>query len=237
MSNVNNAIFIVGCGHSGTTILNKIMGNHFNIYGIVYETGLFIHNKDTNIIRYKLSILDNERRISNKKWLCEKTPGHIYHISTMHKFINSPKIIIVIRDGRDVVASLKQRYEDLDKGINRWINDNLEWINSPYKQYLHVVKYEDLVQSPKEILYHICMYINEPYDVNMLNYPRQAIILPLNIKKNLTNLKNHNLLRQYQINQELYDGSGRYKQDLTAKELDYLYQHKDFVDIMRFCDY
>ena len=29
---MNNNIFIIGCGHSGTTILNKILSNHKNIY-------------------------------------------------------------------------------------------------------------------------------------------------------------------------------------------------------------
>ena len=45
----DNMIFIVGCGHSGTTILNKIIGTHKNIYSISQETGFFAQHKQKDI--------------------------------------------------------------------------------------------------------------------------------------------------------------------------------------------
>ena len=40
---IENPIFIVGCGHSGTTLLNKLLGHHSNIFSIPDESWIFGH--------------------------------------------------------------------------------------------------------------------------------------------------------------------------------------------------
>lgn len=231
MNKINDCIFIVGCGHSGTTILNKIIGNHKNIYGLNYETGIFIHNKNKQIILQKLQTLDQQRQLSQKKWLCEKTPGHVYHIDDILSFIENPKIIVVIRDGRDVVASLYQRYCDLEQSIYRWINDNLAWIAHDGSQNFCLIKYENFVISPQKELMRVCEYLQEPYDNHILEYTKDVINLP-----NLTppiNKTAHSLLRLYQINQNIYDGSKRYLKDLNADQLNTILANNQFMQIMQ----
>jgi lysine/ornithine N-monooxygenase len=126
-----NNIFIIGCGHSGTTILNKIISNHKDIYGLNYETSLFYESSHENIIK-KINTFNSERIKLGKKYFCEKTPNHVYKINQIYKYTINPKIIVITRDGRDVVASLKKRYNDFNMSLNRWINDNNEWLNSSY---------------------------------------------------------------------------------------------------------
>ena len=58
INTINNPIFIVGCGHSGTSLLKKLLGNHSNIYDIKEESGIFFHplglDKETRAKIYKL---------------------------------------------------------------------------------------------------------------------------------------------------------------------------------------
>ena len=105
---MENFIFIIGCGHSGTTLLNKIIGNHRDIYSIPNETYLF--KKSPDEIKEILNIYDNNRKSLKKKFVCEKTPTHVYHINDMYTHTINPKIIIITRDGRDVFSSLKKRF-------------------------------------------------------------------------------------------------------------------------------
>jgi hypothetical protein len=227
-----NTIFICGCGHSGTTLLNKILGNHKNIYSMDYETGMFIRNTDKQISSI-LKTLDEKRIESNKKVLCEKTPGHVYCINKIYKLIESPKIIVMIRDGRDVVSSLYRRYGDLNISLDRWINDNTEWLSSLHKNKFHVIKYENLVTNPEVELKKICNYIEQEYDSNMLFYNKEKIELPKDIfQQNKIEGKNHSLLRQYQINQNLYDGSKRYLKDLNNIEMEFIMSNNEFMNLM-----
>lgn len=224
-------IFICGCGHSGTTILNKIMGNHKNIHSINQETGLFAqHTKytDEEIIK-SLGALD-QRIEFNKKWLCEKTPGHVYGIHRIFKLIKSPKIIVIIRDGRDVVASLHKRYNDFDKSVDRWVEDNNTWLNNQYKDSFHLLKYEDLVKEPQIELKKICDYLPEEYDTNMLNYKKEKV--EPSIFHDIIDGINHTSLRNYQINQELYDGTKRHLKDLTEVQMNLLYSNDRFMELM-----
>jgi hypothetical protein len=232
-----NIIFICGCGHSGTTILNKIIGNHKNIYSISKETGFFARHKekdkDEDIIK-NLGTLDKRIEL-NKKWLCEKTPGHIYGIDRIFKLIENPKIIVIIRDGRDVVASLHKRYDDFDKSVNRWIEDNIAWSNNSHKDSFHLLRYEDLIKEPQIQLAKICDYLEEEYDNNMLNYEREKRERP--IFDGQIEGDDHAALRDYQLNQDLYDGTKRYLRDLTESQMHLLYSNEKFMELMKKFDY
>lgn len=50
-------------------------------------------------------ILTAEAQARGKTGWIEKTPGHVFHISLIEKYIPSAQFVHVIRDGRDVVAS------------------------------------------------------------------------------------------------------------------------------------
>lgn len=229
---MQHIIFIVGCGHSGTTILKKIIGNHKNIYSIDQETGVFAQHKKSKDQEIIKSLENLDKRIElNKKWICEKTPGHVYGIEKIFQLIKNPKIIVIIRDGRDVVASLNKRYNNLDKSINRWIEDNMVWLHSKYKDSFHLLKYEDLVKEPQIQLQKICDYLPEEYDNNMLNYKKEKIELP--IFDGPIDADNHSMLRNYQLNQDLYDGTKRYLKDLTESQINLLYSNKKFMTLMK----
>jgi hypothetical protein len=132
---IDNVIFILGCGHSGTTLLRKLIGNHKNILEINYESYIF-YTKEI----IKFDEWNNDRKLCNKKWICEKTPKHIYKIDMIYEYINDPKVIIIIRNGFDVITSLLQRYGNINIALNRYINDNYQWILHKNKEKFHIIK-------------------------------------------------------------------------------------------------
>ena len=58
-----------------------------------------------------------------ERWI-EKTPRHIRVIDEILKWSPESKIILIVRDGRDVACSMRDRYGDIKTGIERWVRDN-----------------------------------------------------------------------------------------------------------------
>ena len=80
--------------------------------------------------------------VAGKRRVVEKTPKHIQCIGKILKWSPEAKIIIIVRDGRDVAYSIKQRTGSLEEGIQRWMDDNLsakEFWNHPN---VYLVKYD-----------------------------------------------------------------------------------------------
>jgi len=97
---------------------------------------------------------------------------------------------------------------------------------------LHVLKYEDFVKRPEIELKKICSYLEEDYDDEMLNYPKEELVLPKDIFDKEISGEYHRLLRLYQINQNLYDGSKRYLKDLNKEQMNQLFLNESFVALM-----
>ena len=229
---IENVIFIIGCGHSGTTLLNQIVGNHKNIYNVGYESSLFNLNKHSLLHSW-----DKERKNKNLKWICEKTPKHVHKINEMYLHVKEPKILVVTRNGFDVIASLKKRYGNLKESVERWLEDNYVWLNHPKKENFHVLKYESFVKNSEEELKKICEFIGEEYDKNMINYEKTPFDLEEHFFDDLICGQKHDLLRKFQINQEIYDGTNRYLTDLSKEDMNTLVKNNSFIEMMKLLDY
>lgn len=210
----NNFIFIFGCGHSGTTIMNKIIGNHVDVYGIPYETSMFFSSSKNKM----LDMFNKERNKKNKIFVCEKTPKHVYHINEIYNCVNNPKIIVMVRNGKDTIASLLKRYGNFEMSVNRWVDDNLEWLNHKNRKDFLIVSYEEFVKDPQKTLQKICNYVGLQYHDGLLDYPKDEVECP-DITDGLIDGDLHNMLRKHQINQPIYDGSNKYLNILSESEL------------------
>lgn len=211
------------------------MGNHKDVYGTLDETR-FLQNGEQSIKRH-LAVLDKGRKKMNKRYMCEKTPRHVYHIKEMYAYTMKPKIIVVIRDGRDVVASLKKRFGNIEHGIHRWIADNNAWFHNEHNKEFHIVKYENFVHDPAKELSRICTFLELEYYDELLQYNTKDVHLPTKFFDGLINDAKHTLLRSYQINKPIYDGSKRWQKDLSEKEIQSMYSNKEFCKMMIQLDY
>lgn len=211
--------FIVGCGHSGTSVLLASLGAHSKIHAIPTETGIATTGNrpwfQKSIREFDIEAL----RAGKHRWI-EKTPSHIRHLDEIFEWVPEAKIILIIRDGRDVVKSIKDRTGNLNDGIERWLNDNS--MGKKYWNHPNVirVKYEDFVSNFDLFMSEVLTFLGEEYEESVKEFhKRPKKWYSSDIKKPESAFGNsHNQLRNWQINQPIFDGRGRWK-DMSAEEL------------------
>ena len=140
--------------------------------------------EDLNAIIHRVS------EVKDLEFFIEKTPSNVYHIRDIFNTFPDSKVLIIQRDVRDVVASLKTRYntlmsnpdvfshnlktKKLDKDYNlimdsvMWNKGVLSWqkVDSPS---LKVVKYEDFVDDPEKHTREICDWLNIAFEPEMID--------------------------------------------------------------------
>lgn len=126
------------------------------------------------------NILDEITLNNNKNIWIEKTPAHLHFIKIITKYFSNAKFIHIIRNGKDVVASLydvTHKYPEewsgarsIDQCINRW-NRDIE-ITKKYHKKLnhHVLKFDDLLNSPKKEIINLCNFLDVDFENKMINY-------------------------------------------------------------------
>ena len=213
-------IFILGCGHSGTSVLLRLLGAHSKIYGVPYESRIFMHSE---FKQWLASLIWARDTIAQGKyrWV-EKTPAHVRFIGKIFSKYPTAKVLFIIRDGRDVTISLRKRFGNFEKGLKRWVADNQDgqkWGDDPR---VLAVKYEDLVKNYEQTMLCICDFIDEEFEEGMLSFHEQpAFVFSKKVDKPGSELgEDHNEYRNWQINQKLFDGSGKWEEEMTVVEKD-----------------
>lgn len=143
-------VFVCGCGHSGTTLIASRLGNHEDVFLIGRETQGF--HPFLNLLSSKKIVGEWEyfASRSNKNIILEKTPKHVHSIKSIKKILPEAKIIQVVRNPLDNIASLYERFGNLDFCINRWVSDNEKILYNCGKfSNIIVVKYEELTSDPE----------------------------------------------------------------------------------------
>ena len=162
----------------------------------------------------------------------EKTPKYIHQVGQLIKIFPNCKIIHLIRDGRDVIASqLKSfhRYHFYTSALN-WnkimtINEKLQ---SDPDHFMNV-HYENLIQNPKDTLKNICQFINESFEEKMLDFHSSSAA-----SKTTEDEKHHHHVTQ-PISASYI---GKYKNDLATHQTKliesvchhYLVKNKYFIE-------
>lgn len=217
-------IFIVGCGHSGTSLLLNILGKHSRIYAIPQETYL-AYNVATHTAQLapdakaKLRRFDKVAISHGKKRWVEKTPSHIHAIAELIEICPACKILIIVRDGRDVACSIQDRTGDLAEGIRRWVDDNKAGQKFWKHLNVRVLKYESLIEEFESTLTSTLSFVGETFEEQMRHYHKTPQFFYSNKIEKPTDAfgENHAKYRNWQINQPLFDGRGKWKR-LSAAE-------------------
>ena len=114
----------------------------------------------------------------------DKTPVNAFDLPRIIKAFPTAKFIHIVRDGRDVYlswAKAEWARHDLKKAARKWKG----WVWSAYRlaeklglsRYM-VVRYETLVQNPRTELQKICMFLDEQFSENMLEYYKKQDLIP-----------------------------------------------------------
>jgi Sulfotransferase family len=217
-------IFIVGCGHSGTSVLLAMLGTHSKIHAIPYETyfALKLQNSDPRTIVDNANKRFGEMTVKARKlrWV-EKTPSHILYLAEVFKIYPQCKVLMVIRDGRDVACSIQDRTGSLEEGIIRWVTDNKAGQQFWPDPRVHTVRYEQMVEHLEASLRAIMKFLGEQFEERMLHYHETPKLYYANVieKPDSPFGDKHEQYRNWQINQPFFDGRGKWKR-LTESEKD-----------------
>lgn len=131
--------------------------------------------------RAYIDTLDTLALNQGKKIWLDKTPGNLRHIDQIDGLVRNARFIHILRDGADVVASLREvtgQYPDvwggewsIEKCVQRWQQD-IKLSNMYSTRRNHVlIHYENLVAETKDVLKGLCEFIKVPFEEQMLlNY-------------------------------------------------------------------
>ncbi|MFQ5604268.1 MAG: sulfotransferase [bacterium] len=217
-SKIFSPIFVVGCPHSGTSVMLAILDNHQNIIAVTMETKVFYKTSLEKILIFrdwsKMTILAGKQR-----W-AEKTPYHIEKINEILRYYPDARIILMLRDGRDVACSIKYRVNDFEFGVDEWLKWNRFGESFWSNKKVMVVKYESVVKHTHNSLSKIFAFLGEPYEAEMSELGNKSRRwYSENIEKPSSRAReHHNDFRNWQINQPLFDGSGKWILSMTDDE-------------------
>lgn len=162
--------FVVGCGHSGTTLMAAKLSNHSAIMGIGRETNVFsLGNHSLLSVKAIAQEWDYFSSFYGYSCVLEKTPKHIYAYRNIQKIIPNNKFVVMIRNPLDTIASLYKRFENLEFCVERWVYDNAEAINFLGKENVLFVRYEDFTQSPETALREVIEFLGYEYEESVLS--------------------------------------------------------------------
>lgn len=146
-----------------------------------------IPRQTANTARWVAEMLDLIDRIPEDNqttaWI-EKTPMHLYFIPLIQHADPNTKFIHVLREGKDVVASLyeaSQQYPDSFGGkqsvqdcIKRWKRDikiHKQYINQPNHFY---ITYNDLLNNASHAISGLCNFIDVRFSEDMLSFSKKT---------------------------------------------------------------
>lgn len=164
-------------------------------------------------------------------WL-EKTPDHLLYLDYIEKMLPEARMIHLLRNGSDVVASL---YEVTHKYPEPWGGDcwslNLcirRWVEAVEitRQHIHkpnhiLVRYEDIITNPQAELLKLCQFIGINFTYSMLqNYLKTSEKLSLEsagrtVKKEITNCQSEKFQKLFNESEREYIIKGLSKVDLS----------------------
>lgn len=198
-------IIIGGCARSGTTLVRVILDSHSRVV-VGPHTNIFLPIPvDVAEVAYKLDIDPSQvqafatrdrvlliealaamcRRRYGKSIWGEKTARNVHRFQWILKHFPRARILHIIRDGRDVVCSLRQHRKrqiingeivplknrmPLEACIARWrlsIRDGLQLRGVP--NYCEV-RYDNLIGRPEETIRNLCGFLGICYEPSMLHF-------------------------------------------------------------------
>jgi len=212
-------VFVVGCSHSGTTIVTALLNNHPRVCSLPTETRIMERFRSRRAHERWLRSASETMTAAGKQRICEKTPNHVFHLDRVLRYYPKARVVVVQRDGRDVAASLAKRWHGhVARAAHKW-RDAIEAAR-PYRddERITTVVYEEFVQDPGAVMEQVCEHIGEP--VVTLHEQREPWAInyegPIEATDDVS--KRHEQHRAWQVNQPIFDGRGRWRDELTDEQ-------------------
>lgn len=236
-------VFIGGCGRSGTTVFKELLNRHSlcacgpetSLYGLPFKLENIsvpwdipldhlrsMQARSKNLVEFSDMFAMEFLASEGKKVWVEKTPNNVRAIEKILTWYTSGKFIHLIRDGRDVMCSLrnhpKERVKNgkivpvktinpISKCAYRWLNDTMRGLAFKGHPRCIEIRYEELIASPEVELAKICDFIGIEFEISMLQAQGDQA------SRSGQNMNNHNASQMISAK-----SIGRWKADLTHHE-------------------
>lgn len=206
--------FVVGCCHSGTSIFLRILGAHSRLCAIPFESKFAL--KWPTPCDASRQFFDHcnyyTQHMGKVRWV-EKTPDHILRLKEIIDYFPGAKIFLVLRDGRDVACSIRDRCGSLEEGIDLWVDSNRSGQKFWKHSNVQVVRYERLVTEMENTVRGATDFLGEEFEDSLLHYYETTkYYLGTRIDKPPNSFGGNMIpYRNWQINQPLFDGRGKWQ--------------------------
>jgi glycosyltransferase involved in cell wall biosynthesis len=157
-------------------------GQHLNVMALNDFTE---NTNNPNIIRnaqqvYADSVYSSILRESDKRYFLDKTPRYIHVAEQLKEIYPNAKFIVLLRNPAAIISSYAHTWfngsfeklsedkyckYDFEKGFESLSN----FANSGFKN-MHVLRYEEMVSKPEEILPQLFKYLKMPFQKSYINY-------------------------------------------------------------------
>jgi len=118
------------------------------------------------------SVLDEFATRQGKRRWAEKTPGNILHVPRIFKNWPDAKIIHIVRDPRDVYASLRQvkKWDSVEVFGDLWCKFIQAGAEAARTNILHEIRYEDLILNPEACMRNVLEFIGESWEPSVSRF-------------------------------------------------------------------
>jgi len=133
----------------------------------------FLRERTPSIDAVLSSVTEQYMRAKGKVRWVEKTPDHILHLAAIRRHFPASPIIRIVRDPRDVALSLLR----VPWGVKSLLEGLLYWerLDRRSRDFFGedprsiTIRFEDLLGDPAATMRRVCDFIDEPYEMGMLD--------------------------------------------------------------------
>jgi hypothetical protein len=129
-----------------------------------------VAQRSADVGAFLTTLFDDYARGQGKTRWAEKTPGNIIHAARLFQLWPTATLIHVVRDPRDVLASLRQaqKWDEPEYFADMWcsffgVADQLKqappWSDGQFLE----IRYEDLVTDPETVMRVVVGFVGEPW--------------------------------------------------------------------------
>lgn len=206
--------FVMGCGHSGTTLMAAKLGLSDECFLVGRETGNFLPGRGLYTSKAVAEEWVYFATYFGKRFIIEKTPKHVHIPGRIKKVFPGAKFVVMVRNPLDTCASLNKRFwkRDFSLPIERWNMDNgaaLEVIKR-YPEDTIVVYYENFTQAPEKELHRVFGFLGVAWDEKVTMEGKSAYNIVLK-KGNMTR-------RAEQTAREIKPNNGKWREFFNSDQ-------------------
>lgn len=188
----DHPIFVLGAPRSGTSMMQWALRQHSDLWGgqesdfmiplveklrEIHEFGSRRENlhwlsgqgvSSDEFLQY-MGIGVNAlytNRAGGLRWV-EQTPQYTLHMGEILKLLPGSVFVMMLRDGRDVVESLKNfvnpvEHEEASRIWKRFAAEGLDFAEGPHGDRVHVVRYQDAIERTEETMARLFDFLDLP---------------------------------------------------------------------------